>query len=49
MGKVTDAIWMISAPRAYLDLVVERGWSHEAVEELLIALLGTFIVARPEE
>lgn len=48
VGKVTDAIWMFSAPRAYLDLVVERGWSHETVEELLIALLGTFLVARPK-
>jgi len=45
VAHVTDALWMITSPRSYRDLVVDRRWSHARFEKLLIDLASTFLVA----
>ncbi len=46
VDEVTDALWSFTAPRLYGDLVLERGWSQDRLEKLMIALASTFIAPR---
>jgi AcrR family transcriptional regulator len=46
VGQVTDAIWALSAPRGYSDLVVERGWTLADYERFLLACAGAYLKRR---
>jgi AcrR family transcriptional regulator len=43
VGSVVDALWALSAPRMYADLVVERGWSVAEYERFLVTCAAQFL------
>ncbi len=44
VARVTDALWTVTAPRTYADLVVERRWPLEDYERFLVSTARAFLV-----
>jgi AcrR family transcriptional regulator len=44
--QVVDALWALSAPRTYADLVVERGWPLATYERFLLTSAAAFLKRR---
>lgn len=43
VDQVTDALWAVGTPRAYSDLVEERGWSADEFERWLLHAAHSFL------
>ena len=45
-ARVVDALWALTAPRTYTDLVIECGWSLADYERFLVRTARTFLRLR---
>jgi len=43
VARAVDALWALTAPRGYADLVVARGWSLADYERYLVTTAGAFL------
>jgi AcrR family transcriptional regulator len=46
VNAATDALWALSTPQTYQDLVVARGWSIARYEALLVRLVDDLVLAK---
>ena len=45
VARVVDALWVLTAPRMYSDLVVERGWTLSEFKRFLALASQAFLVS----